>query len=148
MTPAAALARAHAAGLTVTAEGGRLRWRGPPPPPDLLADLRAHKAALLALLTAANDTTPAPDPSDRRATIAAEGAPAATVPLDAETLAAWEAELAALLAAAPAQRITNPGPAAAYFTAEARRRLAAVRHDRVAAGLLMQFWRHARHPSA
>ena len=79
-----------------------------------------------------------------RAAIAAEGAPVATVPLDAGTLAAWEAELAELLAAAPAQRITDPEKAAAYFAAEARRRLAHVRHDRWAAGLLMGFWRHAR----
>ena len=79
-----------------------------------------------------------------RAAIAAEGAPAATVPVDAGTLAGWEADLAELLAAAPAQRITDPEKAAAYFGAEARRRLAHVRHDRQAAGLLMGFWRHAR----
>ena len=71
-------------------------------------------------------------------------APLPTAPSDAETLAAWEAELAALLGAAPAQRITDPEKAAAYFAAEARRRLAQVRHDRQAADRLMGFWRHAR----
>jgi hypothetical protein len=51
MTAAKALACAHAAGLTLIAEGNRLRWRGPQPPPDLLTDLRAHKAEVLALLS-------------------------------------------------------------------------------------------------
>ena len=84
-----------------------------------------------------------------RAAISAEGAPAPTVPVDAGTLAAWEAELAGLLATAPAQRITDPERAASYyFAAEARRRLAQVRHDRAAAGLLMAFWRHAREGTA
>ena len=50
MTAAAALARAHAAGLTLTAVGDRLRWRGPKPAPGLLSELRAHKPELIALL--------------------------------------------------------------------------------------------------
>jgi hypothetical protein len=54
MTAAAALARAQAAGLTLTVDGDRLRWRGPQPSAELLATLRAHKPELLALL-AAND---------------------------------------------------------------------------------------------
>lgn len=74
-----------------------------------------------------------------------DDSPLPTAPLDDATLAAWEAELAGLLAAAPAQRITDQDRAAAYFAAEARRRLAQVRHDRQTAGLLMGFWRHARH---
>lgn len=57
MTAAPALARARAAGLTLTAEDGRLRWRGPQPPADLLAELRQHKADLLRLL-AVNDAAP------------------------------------------------------------------------------------------
>ncbi len=64
MTAAGVLARAHAAGLAVAAEGGNLRLRGPvKPPADLLAELRAHKAEVLALLTAPpND--PLPDAAD------------------------------------------------------------------------------------
>ncbi len=62
MSGAAALAAAHAAGLTLTAEGNRLRWRGPPPPAEVLAALRRHKGEVLALL-AANDLTPVLPPA-------------------------------------------------------------------------------------
>lgn len=79
-----------------------------------------------------------------RVAILAEGAPAATVPVPPDLLAAWEVELARLLATHPAQTATDPEKAHAYFLADARRRLAAVKHDRQAAGLLMGFWRHAR----
>lgn len=60
MTAAGLLTRAHAAGLAVVAEGGNLRLRGAvKPPADLLAELRTHKADVLALLTApANDQAP------------------------------------------------------------------------------------------
>jgi hypothetical protein len=57
LTAAVTLARARAAGLALTAEGGRLHWRGPQPATELLAELRAHKAELLAL-PAANDAGP------------------------------------------------------------------------------------------
>jgi hypothetical protein len=50
MTAAAALARAHAAGLALAVAGDRIHWRGPRPPEDLLAELLAHKPELLALL--------------------------------------------------------------------------------------------------
>ncbi len=51
MTTAALLARAEAAGLTVDADGDRLRLRAAaPPPPALLHDLAGRKADLLALL--------------------------------------------------------------------------------------------------
>ena len=67
MTAAAVLARAHAAGLTVEAMDGRLRWRGPPPPTDLLAALRANKAELLTLLTTApRYTVTVPDAGKRQ----------------------------------------------------------------------------------
>jgi hypothetical protein len=46
----AVLARARAAGLTLEAAGDRLRWCGPLPAAELLDDLRAHKAELLAAL--------------------------------------------------------------------------------------------------
>ena len=152
MTAAAVLARARAAGLILTADVDRLRWRGPPPPADLLVLLRQHKAELLALL-AANDAAPLLPPADAeqadaerqdRAAITANGPPFAVAPVDAETLTAWETELAALLARHPAHRIADPERASDYFAAEARRRLAGVKHDRHAAGLLMAFWRHAR----
>lgn len=119
MTAAAALSRAQAAGLTLTAEGDRLRWRGPPPSPELLAELRAHKADLLLLLdtraAVAAATIPPASPEQveaerqDRAAIAAEGAPAATGPLSPAELAAWEAELAGLLAAAPRAARHRPG---------------------------------------
>ena len=58
MTAAAVLARAQAAGLTVVAEGGGIRLRGSAKPPaDLLADLRANKADVLALLTGPADAS-------------------------------------------------------------------------------------------
>jgi hypothetical protein len=51
MTAAAILARAHAAGVTVEADGGRLRLTAPiPAPTGLMHDLAGAKAELLALL--------------------------------------------------------------------------------------------------
>jgi len=71
LTAAALLARAHAAGLIVVAEGDNLRLRGPlEPPADLLVELRAHKAEVLALLGEAVRTAaqiqlqPRPKPVD------------------------------------------------------------------------------------
>ena len=52
MTAAAAPARAYTAVRTLVADGERLRWRGPQPPPDLLADMRAHKAEVMIMLSA------------------------------------------------------------------------------------------------
>ena len=51
MTPAGALALAEAGGLILTADGDRLRWRGPSPSRGLLDELRRHKADILHLLT-------------------------------------------------------------------------------------------------
>jgi hypothetical protein len=50
MTATVVLARARAAGLTLTAAGDRLCWRGPQPSPKLLAELKADKTELLRLL--------------------------------------------------------------------------------------------------
>lgn len=45
-----ALACLEAAGLTVWAERGRIRWRGPQPPAELLGHARQHRDAILELL--------------------------------------------------------------------------------------------------
>lgn len=54
MSAAAIIARAQAASVSLWAEGDKLRWRAPaPPPPDLrevLALLRAHKGVVLRAL--------------------------------------------------------------------------------------------------
>ncbi len=57
MTARALLARLDRDGTTAWTEGGRLHLRGRQPTPDLLAELRASKAEVLALLA-----TPDPDP--------------------------------------------------------------------------------------
>ena len=58
MSPVAAiLARVRAAGAELEAHGDKLRWRAPEPlPDDLLADLKASKAEVLAALQE-GDTT-------------------------------------------------------------------------------------------
>lgn len=97
MTALPALARAQAAGLNLAVAGDRLRWRGPQPSPELLAELRAHKAKLVALL-AENKCRPlAP------ALVAAcERAAAAVAPGPADDMD--EAEAIRALAAQPAPR--------------------------------------------
>ena len=56
MTAAAILARARAAGVTVEADGGRLRLTAHSPAPTaLMHDLAGAKAELLALLENHND---------------------------------------------------------------------------------------------
>jgi hypothetical protein len=62
MSAAAVLARARAAGLAVEARGDRLHLRGQEPTPDLMADLRQHKPALVRLLTG-EDHAEAPTPA-------------------------------------------------------------------------------------
>jgi hypothetical protein len=52
MQPAAFLSELQARGVTVRAEGDRLRVRGPKQPPKVSAYLRRHKPALLAALSA------------------------------------------------------------------------------------------------
>jgi hypothetical protein len=65
VTAALALARAEAEGLTLTAEGGALRVRGPHlPSPELVAELQRCKQDLLLLLevrTAAGSMSPGRD---------------------------------------------------------------------------------------
>jgi hypothetical protein len=72
MTAAALLARVREAGLTLTAHGDRLRWRGPKPQTELLHDLAEHKAAILALLSA-EDATHVAASIERRAAAALDG---------------------------------------------------------------------------
>ena len=145
MTASAILAQLHELGVMVRPNGDVLRLRpAAAVPPDLLTGVKAHKAELLALV-AANDTPPVlPAASPDQADFAAEGAPAAIEPVPLDLLTERETELTALLAAGLAHRITDAEKAAAYFAAEARRRLVQVRRDRQAAGLLMQGWRSAR----
>ncbi|HKM65518.1 MAG TPA: hypothetical protein VJY39_23820 [Acidisphaera sp.] len=107
MMPAAVLAALRAAGVRVAAVNGGGLSLVPTPPAGLLAEARAHKAALLALLAAgpdvASDTPPAPGLIERLA--------------------------AALMAPRPWQWMTDPERAAIYFRAEARRRLALMTDD-------------------
>ena len=64
MTGAALLARAHAAGAVLTMANGRVVVDGASRlAPGLLADLRAHKADLQALLTATTVNEPFPSSS-------------------------------------------------------------------------------------
>ncbi len=92
------LARVQAAGLTLIADGNRLRWRGPPPAPDLLAELRAHKPEVLALLVVADEhEQPAASPEQAAAEAADRAAdPAHRKPADAQHHAA---QLAGMLRA-------------------------------------------------
>ena len=58
-TPAALLGRLRAAGATVRLVDGRPRIHAPVAlPPDLLAEARANREAVMAGLVAANDPTP------------------------------------------------------------------------------------------
>jgi hypothetical protein len=163
MSAAAMLARLFDLGVTPRADGDVLRLRpASAVPADLLAELRVHKKELLALL-AANDSTAAPlsaaSPEQAeaerwdRAAVAAEmrlsalgmrnaAEPDKARPISLPDTDKIEAELAALLAAVPGQRIIDSEKAAAYFAAEARRRLEQARRDGTAVGLLVGFWRH------
>lgn len=72
MTAAALLARLTGMGISVTAEGGRLRLRGEERAitPELLAEVQAHKPALLACLHPAAALGQALPPDDRIARLA------------------------------------------------------------------------------
>jgi hypothetical protein len=110
VTPAAALARAEAEGLDLTAEGGTLRVRAARrPSPELLADLRCHKQEILLLL-------------DLRAA-AAMSKPLAGA--DPDAIAARAAELLAEAQANRAITITDAARATEYFRARALQEWAA-----------------------
>jgi hypothetical protein len=127
MTPGLALLRrAEASGLTIRAEGGRLLLTGRKPSPDLLAELRAQKPALLAVLADRDGAMGAavPEAPDPPAPLPPAGASLAGDP--AEPPAWTEADVEAVIAA----MLTNPaytilGWAKAYpcLRAEAVRRL-------------------------
>ena len=112
MTPAAVLTALAEAGITATAEGDALVLRpASAVPPDLLAEARRLKPALLALLRS-------------EAANANGGGLAAPTDADVEALART---LLAEAEACPAQTITDPAKALAYFQAEAKRRLDLIR---------------------
>jgi hypothetical protein len=163
MSAATMLGRLYDLGVTPRVDGDVLRLRpASAVPADLLAELRAHKVEVLALL-AANDSTAPPSSAaspeqaeaerrDRTA-IAAEmrSTPDTRNPVEPDNADPiplpgtdeMEAELAALLAAVPGQRIIDSEKAAAYLRAEARRRLEEARRNPSALGLLVGFW-HVR----
>lgn len=127
MSAAVLLARLDALGVTATAEAGAIRLRPARlVPADLLAEVKACKPALLALL-AANDDGPHP----------AAPAPAMPPPDDLPDVA----EIAAALAATPGQRIAETERAGEYFRAEAIRRREHARLDPAARGLLLGYLR-------
>ena len=93
----------------------------PSRPPGRSVSARGHPAGHAGQLLPAFAEQVAEEVAGR-AGVATEGRRLAMVPVDAETLAEWEGELAGLLAAAPGQTITDSERARAYFLAEARRR--------------------------
>ena len=126
MSAAAALARAHAAGVVLEVEGGNLRLRGAEKPPaDLLAELRTHKAEVVALLTADADPLPL----------------STALALPVIPLAVMVEAMAEAMAANPVYRITNREKAMDYFRGVARNRLAAT-EDPLARGLMLGWERH------
>jgi hypothetical protein len=128
MTAASAAAmtivRAEAAGLTLTADDDKLRWRDRRPSAALLEEMHRHKQDILWLLDlrAAARTKPQPP----------------SVPHDCPLDEAQVQRLAAaLMTERLHQRISDPAKAHAYFEAEARRRLGLLR-DPISRGLLVQ----------
>jgi hypothetical protein len=61
MSSAALIEKARAAGLALSVSNGKLRGKGLEPTPQLLAELRAHRAELVAFLA----TTPASAAGDQ-----------------------------------------------------------------------------------
>jgi hypothetical protein len=104
VSAAAVLARAYAAGLTLQAHGDRLRWRGPQPSTELLAELKAHKAELLALLAANDGRGWGLTAAERAAAAARLNMPAGTAP--------------ALVSAAPEETADETAPRRADETEE------------------------------
>jgi len=152
MTAALLLSRLGDLGVSVRADEGVLRLRpASAVPPDLLAEVRAHKAEVLALL-AANDAAVVPpaalppatpeqaaDEAADREAIAAEPlwptAPRMAEPLPEQVAALAEA-MTTLMLASPVYAGTTPEAALAYCRAQAARRLALL-PDPLARGLLV-----------
>jgi len=95
-TPRAVLDRLAAAGISVRVEGGNIKLRGRNPPPDLLADLRAAKPALVELLTT---------------DAAEEQAPPQAAPTPPTAPAEEQHPAVALLAKLPRRQAEAPPPA-------------------------------------
>ena len=94
MNPAALLSDLHSRGVELTAEGDRLRYRAPRGAlsPELLADLRSHKAEILAELTQDGDSA--------ESAALDSGVPAAVLvdsPRYGEVWVATDAEIAAAI---------------------------------------------------
>lgn len=141
MSAAAALARLHGLGVTAEARGAGLVLRpASVVPADLLAELKARKAEVVALLTETALPPPSPeaavDEAEDRASIASvvwQGDRPAPTDLPADLV---ERLAQAMVAPRPWQRVTDPVRALAYFNAQARRRLAPL--DALSRGLLVQ----------
>jgi hypothetical protein len=121
--------------VVATIEGEKLRLRpASKVPTGLLADLRTHKAEVLALLTAANDPVPVTHTGpDETPSIVASGGGLPAVE--------WVEQMARALMANPVYRITNPEGAMVYCRGRALAMLEAT-PDPYARGLLLGFEKH------
>jgi hypothetical protein len=158
VTAAGLLSRLGELGVVACADGGLLRLRpASAVPADLLAELRARKAEVLAVL-AADDVvavvpaTLSPATAEQAADEAADRAAIAAEPLLHTGRRAAEPQpdmveelaqaMAAAMAASPVYAGTTPDAALSYCRLQARRRLTLI-NDPLAQGLLLSAERHS-----